>query len=583
MFDDTKPTVTAPPDLVLDCPADTRTNVTGVATVRDDCDFVSVAFEDVIANNCGGTKVIARTWTGTDTCGNSSSAVQTITVRDTTGPVLSVPANRELECPADTQPSATGMATARDTCGTATVSFTDNITEVCAGAKVIARTWTAVDECGNSSSGVQTITVRDTRKPVLTLPVDLVLDCPADTATTATGVATATDECSNVSISYNDVVSTNCGATKVIARTWTVVDECNNSSTGVQTITVRDIGIPALTCPPDLTLNCPADTGTNATGVATAEDACSKTTISYKDVVTSNCGPTKVIARTWTATDECGNVVSATQRITVQDNVKPLITCPADITLECPADTSTSATGIATAEDTCSATTVTFTDAVTENCGATKVVARTWTATDECGNSSSAVQTITVLDRVKPVLIVPVDVVLECPAEPITGVTGMATASDACSQVTVTYNDSFTDGCGNTRVIARTWTVTDECGNSTSAVQQIVIRDTVKPVISVPADVVLECPANTTPANTGTATGTDTCGQVTITFRDATTASCGATKVIVRTWTVTDECGNASSGVQSITVQDTTPPVLSGYPTENPTVQCYASLPAARV
>ena len=61
-------------------PGDTRTNVTGVATAQDDCGKVTVSYSDAVTNGCGGTKVIARTWTATDLCGNSTSAVQTITV-----------------------------------------------------------------------------------------------------------------------------------------------------------------------------------------------------------------------------------------------------------------------------------------------------------------------------------------------------------------------------------------------------------------------------------------------------------------------------------------------------------------------
>src|SRR5213592_2826493 len=112
------------------------------------------------------------------------------------------------------------------------------------------------------------------------------------------GHATAQDTCSAVTIRYSDVVSTPCGNAKVIARTWTATDGCGNSASCVQTITVRDTVKPTITCPPDLVLECPADTRTNATGVATAQDACSAVTITYSDSVSNNCGGTKVILRT---------------------------------------------------------------------------------------------------------------------------------------------------------------------------------------------------------------------------------------------------------------------------------------------
>ena len=59
-------------------------------------------------------------------------------------------------------------------------------------------------------------------------------------------------------------------------------------------------------------------------------------------------------------------------------------------------------TGTATAQDACSAVTVTYSDAVTNGCGGAKIIWRLWTATDACGNATNAVQTITVRDTTPP-------------------------------------------------------------------------------------------------------------------------------------------------------------------------------------
>src|SRR6266496_3471360 len=181
--------------------------------------------------------------------------------------------------------NACGVATAQDTCSAVTIRYSDATSNNCAGAKVIARTWTATDACNNSVSCVQTITVRDTLKPTIICPPDRVLECPADTSTNACGVATAQDTCSAVTIRYSDATTNNCAGSKVIARTWTATDACSNSISCVQTITVRDTLKPIITCPPDRVLECPVtDTGTNVTGVATAQDGCSAVTITYGDV-----------------------------------------------------------------------------------------------------------------------------------------------------------------------------------------------------------------------------------------------------------------------------------------------------------
>ena len=104
------------------------------------------------------------------------------------------------------------------------------------------------------------------------------------------------------------VAGANCGQSYTLALT-TRSNVCTVSC--ATDVLVTDTAPPVLTCPPDRLLDCPANTTTNATGMATATDSCSRITVTYSDAVTNGCGVTKVIARTWTATDECGNTVSA--------------------------------------------------------------------------------------------------------------------------------------------------------------------------------------------------------------------------------------------------------------------------------
>jgi hypothetical protein len=108
-----------------------------------------------------------------------------------------------------------------------------------------------------------------------------------------------------------------------------------------------------------------------------------------------------------------------------------------------------------------------------------------------------------------------------------------------------------------------TLTVTDDGGLSSSCTATITVVDTTLPVISCPANVVLECPANTSPAATGTATATDNCSTPVITHSDVTVPGCGGTVTITRTWTATDAAGNSSSCVQTIQTVDTTAPVIT--------------------
>jgi hypothetical protein len=116
-------------------------------------------------------KVITRTWTATDCKGQTDSKPQIITVKDTQAPTLTAPISLTLECGSPSDPQNTGVATATD-CGTATVgqpSDSIEISQLCAQNKIIRRTWTATDECGNTATGVQTISIVDTKPPVVTV------------------------------------------------------------------------------------------------------------------------------------------------------------------------------------------------------------------------------------------------------------------------------------------------------------------------------------------------------------------------------------------------------------------------------
>jgi hypothetical protein len=141
-----------------------------------------------------------RTWIATDACGNSSSKSQTVTVVDTTAPVLSAaPADTTVECDS-VPPQAT--LTATDNCDPSpTVTPVESSTQVSDPANVghynytITRTWTTKDSCGNSSSKSQTITVQDTTAPALICPVNISTPCSVAPPTAISFAATATDNC----------------------------------------------------------------------------------------------------------------------------------------------------------------------------------------------------------------------------------------------------------------------------------------------------------------------------------------------------------------------------------------------------
>ena len=219
----------------------------------------------------------------------------------------------------------------------------------------------------------------------------------------------------------------------------------------------------------------------------------------------------------------------------------------------------------------CDSLTVELEEIIEEGCGASYVMTRTWTATDDCGNATSATQTITIVDTTAPEFTsVPSDYTAECSDEhPMDD----ATATDNCGEmVTITVEEETTPGaCAGDYVITRTFTATDDCGNATSATQTITIVDTTAPVLTIPADYTAEC-SDEHPMDDATAT--DNCGEVTITVEEETTpGACAGDYVITRTFTATDDCGNATSATQTITIVDTTAPEFTSVPSDY-TAEC---------
>ncbi len=244
----------------------------------------------------------------------------------------------------------------------------------------------------NMSSCVQLITTQDTTKPVIVCPADLTINCDADASSSATGVATATDNCdpaASLIIAQRDsIVAGTCANSKLIYRIWTATDSCMNMSSCVQLITTQDTTKPVIICPADLTINCDANSSSSATGVATATDNCdpaASIVIAQRDsIVDGSCANSKFIYRIWTATDSCLNMSSCVQLITTQDTTKPVIICPADLTINCDANSSSTATGEATATDNCdpaASLIIAQRDSIVDgSCANAKFIYRIWTA-----------------------------------------------------------------------------------------------------------------------------------------------------------------------------------------------------------
>ncbi|TCJ14349.1 HYR domain-containing protein [Flaviaesturariibacter flavus] len=569
----------------------------GVATIAeaavdngssDNCAIASVELNKT-SFDCSNVGPNTVTLTVTDIHGNVSSATAVVTVEDKVAPVITCPASLTLNCQDDHSVAATGLATATDACGVASITYADASTQSADVSNAahynytITRTWTAVDNHGNSSSCVQVITVQDITAPVVVTAVqslDRTEEC-SDAAAIAAALAlapAATDNCAPVEMHLvSDVTTAACGSTYTRVRTWNFTDVSGNTSeTFVQTITVRDTQAPSLDVTNVTITNDAGHCGAIVGFAALASDNCGSPSVVYSQNPGTYfaVGTTTVTA---TATDACGNTTVKTFTVTVNDTEVPVVRTQ-NLTIQLDASGAASITAAQAdngSTDNCAIATkeVSKTAFDCSNVGANTV---TLTVTDIHGNVNTATVLITVEDKVAPVITCPAAVTLNCQDDNSSAATGVATATDACGVASITSSDvssqsaDINSAAHYNYTITRTWAAVDNHGNQSQCVQLITVQDVTVPVITTVTsdlDRTVECSdANAIAAALTLApAATDNCAPVSIHLvSDVTTANCGTTYTRVRQWNFTDPSNNTSVlFTQTVKVVDRTAPVVT--------------------
>ncbi len=544
----------------------------------DNCDStVEIAYvgEEIVAGGCPQSYTILRTWTATDNCLNQASMTQTITVVDTTAPEFTyVPEDTDYSCE---ETISDENATAEDNCGSATVTFTDEmIAGDCPNSYSIIRTFVATDECGNSAEATQNIYVYDEQAPVFTyVPAYAVYECDEEIILED---ATATDNCGDVTITVIPVMEPGqCANEYTLVRIFIAVDECGNESAAEQIISVIDTTAPVFD-PYTVELDMPCDQIDDAILVS-ATDNCGDAVITYVDQNVSG-GCAGVIIRDYTATDACGNQSFAQQIIHLTDEVAPELSgVPADMDVEC--GDQIPAPAMVSASDNCdNDLEVMFSETTVDNDCLYSIV-RTWTVTDHCGNMDSATQTITIIDTQAPMFEGENEVIdVPCNAdilivEPV--------AYDVCDEnVDVEWTTENVDGdCANEYTAIHTFVATDDCGNTATMTITVNYIDELAPEFTfVPGDDELSCDAA---IPTTMATAEDNCGDVSITFSDEIIeGQCANAYTLERTWTATDMCNNSATALTTYYIYDNVNPTFD-QEVSDLEIECYGDLPAALV
>ena len=190
-------------------------------------------------------------------------------------------------------------------------------------------------------------------------------------------------------------------------------------------------------------------------------------------------------------------------------------------------------------------------------------VTETWTATDNCNREIASVsRIITVTPAALPVLTAPAAITVACGGMPMAstiafsnGLSGNCLISGTSHASTFTANPS---ACGGT--VTETWTATDNCNRSISAVSRIItVNPATLPVMIAPSAVTISvaCGALPVPSTLSFTNGlSDGClinGTSNPSTFVTTAGTCGGT--LTEIWTATDICGRPLHAVsRTVTV-----------------------------
>ena len=494
----------------------------------------------------------------------------------------------------------------------------------------LAVEFTYDDVCGNETGKTGYFGITDNGRPqFVTMPSDTSLTCAEggnwenaflDWYNSAGG-ATYMDACSDVDIIANitadsalqiltAALDTACNQGAGVTIQFTLVDACGNLSLSMPSVSfsLTDTIAPVLTSPAsDFIASCSMNgqqqinAWLDTLGGASASDGCGSLiwtfswidtsgqtltgmpgTGPYPQLTTLDCsGGLEVI---FTAADACQNSVSDTAIFSIIDTLPPDILIPDDsIHLAClapiPSDTPQ-------VTDACNGVImISFQDvAGIDSCGGLpEIVIRTWTATDECGNGASAQITYFRIDTLAPTFDLPMDTVASCSVD----TSMLLNLQDNCDPNPSVFSEDVLSGAVCEQMLNRTWTVTDACGNSATAVQTFDLSDVSPPVIGYsPGNFIYVCGSGNAQDSyeqwMDSVVVTDGCSEPgffiampgSYILEDTSTwpgtplpdsifLSCTDDVMIIGDLVAFDACGNAIVEEVSFTVNDTTAPIIN--------------------
>jgi len=394
-----------------------------------------------------------------------------------------------------------------------------------------------IDNCTNETGATDFFGITDNGRPLfLTPPVDTAFACSENESWqevftawyNSAGGATYTDMCSEVtihaSITADSAIAhlsasldTACFQGVQVSIQFNLVDGCGNTSLTMPVVSfsLEDTIPPIFITPASDFISPCSENGEeqlqnwiDTLAGASATDGCGSLMWMFSWVDTSGMivngipgvGPYPSVTSldcstglevVFTVSDICQNSISDTAIFSFIDTIPPTIIVDADtIHLQCH-DMIPLTPPLVT--DACTDSIfLSFQDSVgIDSCfGQPTLIVRTWTATDACGNSSTAREIFLRLDTIPPTFELPAETVTFCSIDTLF----LVNINDNCDPSPVTTWEDVITGLVCNQMLTRMWTLTDACGNSSTAIQQFDLSDTSPPEITFsPGNFVFSC------------------------------------------------------------------------------------------
>jgi len=626
-------------------------------TNDDVCGIKTATYTDIIVDQCRDEfkEVINRVWTFHDSAGNQDTCHQYLYITKPSIDSVDLFVPFKANCISDfallddnghPSPEETGYPTINGgaynagVCGTLKMTYSDNLFDLCGNSIKIIREWIIIDWCTDKvDHRNQTILIEDKLAPEITsqlpdiyldshpficgaenivLPQPTYSDCGSEVVDievlyenfTADRVRTVVSNGSNFLIPSWEMQDIE-GQFEVY---YVLTDECGNVGRDTIEIFVTDNQPPVAVCDQVTSISIAGngeaqvkaltfdDLSVDNCGIAKYEarklDGSCYMDNEFKELLVFCCDEVGTTLRVeFRVTDLAGNYNTCMVFVDVFDKFTPIISCPANITIDCSDDyIDTDITGMAQAIDNCVVDSLYFIDDVNlDECGK-GFVERQWIAKDKNGQTATCDQRITIISTTPFTMThdkYPRDTTINGCLETITpDFTGRPNLSDStCSQILTTYEDTyFTEASGACFKIVRDWIVIDWCQYSTDTPgigrwmksQAIKVINTEAPTfVDTPTDTILcSYGADCSDLITISAAAIDDCtaeedmdwfyelyydpnnpNAIRTGARSSVSAQLAEGDYQVR-FTVSDGCGNYSSQLINITVQDCVAPVI---------------------